>query len=80
MPHSLTGRATEEGTALRTLPALPMNFLDSTLRDWKVTLEPIAARKPGQLNVTCDQKRSAYGYLGDVVERHLTAGGFRGVE
>ena len=40
----------------RTLPALPMNFLDSTLRDWKVTLEPIAARKPGQLNVTCDQK------------------------
>ena len=37
----------------RTLPELPMNFLDSTLRDWKVTLEPIAAKKPGQLNVTC---------------------------
>ncbi len=29
-----------------------MNFLENTLRDWKVRLEPMAARKPGQLNVT----------------------------
>ena len=44
------------GWSRRTLPALPMNFLDSTLRDWKVTLEPMAARKPGQLKVTCSSK------------------------
>lgn len=37
---------------LPTLTPLPMNFLDSTFLDWKVMLEPIAARKPGQLKVT----------------------------
>lgn len=34
------------------MPVLPMNFFESTFRDWKVMLEPIAARKPGQLKVT----------------------------
>ena len=35
-----------------TLPPI-MNFFDRTLRDWKLTLLPIAAAKPGQLKVTC---------------------------
>lgn len=34
-----------------TLVSLPINFFDRTFLDWKVTLEPIAARKPPQLNV-----------------------------
>ena len=34
-----------------TLVSLPMNFLDRTFLDWKVMLEPIAARKPPQLKV-----------------------------
>ena len=34
-----------------TFVSLPMNFLESTFLDWKVTLEPIAAKKPPQLNV-----------------------------
>ncbi len=33
---------------------LPMNFLEKTLRDWKVTLEPMAAKKPGQLKVASE--------------------------
>ena len=32
---------------------LVMNFLLSTLRDWKVTLEPMADRNPVQLKVAC---------------------------
>lgn len=31
-----------------------MNFLEKTLRDWKVTLDPMAARKPGQLKVASE--------------------------
>ena len=31
-----------------------MSFLEKTLRDWKVTLEPMAAPKPGQLKVTSE--------------------------
>lgn len=41
------GRAAE-----RRALALAMNFFEKTLRDWKVTLLPMAARKPGQLKVT----------------------------
>ena len=37
---------------MHTFVAFPMNFLDSTFRDWKVMLDPMAARKPGQLKVT----------------------------
>ena len=33
---------------------LPINFLEKTLRDWKVTFEPMAAKKPGQLKVASD--------------------------
>lgn len=32
----------------------PMNFLEKTFRDWKVTLDPIAAKKPGQLKVASE--------------------------
>lgn len=34
-----------------TLPPI-MNFFDSTFRDWKLRLLPMAAAKPPQLNVT----------------------------
>ncbi len=33
---------------------LPMNFLEKTLRDWKVRLDPMAARKPPQLKVASE--------------------------
>jgi len=33
---------------------LPMNFLEKTLRDWKVMLDPMAARKPPQLKVASE--------------------------
>ena len=33
---------------------LPMNFLEKTLRDWKVTFDPMAARNPGQLKVASE--------------------------
>jgi hypothetical protein len=36
---------------------LVMNFLDSTLRDWKVRLLPMADRKPFQLKVTYNSRR-----------------------
>ena len=36
---------------LITLVSLPMNFLERTFLDWKVTLDPIAARNPPQLKV-----------------------------
>jgi hypothetical protein len=39
------------GRAL-TLPPI-MNFFDSTLRDWKLMLLPMAAAKPPQSKVTC---------------------------
>ena len=42
------------GQAL-TLPPI-MNFFDSTLRDWKLMLLPMAAAKPPQSNVTCAQQ------------------------
>lgn len=32
---------------------LVMSFLESTLRDWNVRLEPIAVTKPIQLNEAC---------------------------
>ena len=38
---------------------LPMNFLEKTLRDWNVTLLPMAARKPGQLKLTSLAEASA---------------------
>ncbi|MCJ1354285.1 MAG: hypothetical protein MMC33_004272 [Icmadophila ericetorum] len=47
--------AGEEGQTF----ALPMNFLEKTFRDWKVTLLPMAARKPGQLKVTSEVEASA---------------------
>ena len=31
--------------------AWPITFFEKTFRDWKVTLDPIAAKKPTQLNV-----------------------------
>ena len=34
-----------------TLVSFPMNFLDRTFLDWKVTFEPMADRKPPQLKV-----------------------------
>eukprot|EP00983_Pelagomonas_calceolata_P094169 1157855-Pelagomonas_calceolata.AAC.3 len=33
--------------------ALAMSFLENTLRDWKVRLEPMADKKPRQLKVAC---------------------------
>ena len=36
-----------------------MKRLESTLRDWKVTLEPIADRKPRQLNDISDVEARA---------------------
>ena len=36
-----------------------MNFLEKTLRDWKVTLDPMAARKPGQLKVASEKDAAA---------------------
>ncbi len=55
---------------------LPMNFLEKTLRDWKVMLLPMAARKPAQLKVasvadaratppTTGSSDSTMGMLGD---------------
>ena len=43
-----------EAEALVVTFALAINFLEKTLRDWKVMLLPMAARKPGQLKVTSD--------------------------
>ena len=31
-----------------------MNFLEKTFLDWKVTLDPMAAKKPGQLKVASE--------------------------
>ena len=31
-----------------------MNFLEKTLRDWKVMLDPMAAKKPPQLKVASE--------------------------
>lgn len=31
-----------------------MNFLENTFLDWKVTLDPMAAKKPGQLKVASE--------------------------
>lgn len=58
-PASVTsGLAQQEriGSSCEMGPTLPppMNFLEKTFRDWKVMLEPMAARKPPQLKVASE--------------------------
>lgn len=57
-----------------TLP-FPMNFFEKTFRDWKVMLEPMAARKPPQLNVaSVADARATPPTIGTRVKRIGTVG------
>ena len=54
----LARRAWDLGTLGRALFLL-MIFLEKTLRDWKVTLDPMADRKPVQLKVASEAEARA---------------------